>query len=345
MSGSVRTRIERWLTDGWMRRGVVYWAFLDVSALAGWIARRRRRAFVTRRRPITRMNVPVVIVGNLVAGGVGKTPVVIALAQALAARGRTPGVITRGYGGKGGSELRLVDASSDPAQVGDEPVLIARAACVPVAVHAERARAAAALLEQHPDVDVLISDDGLQHYAIDRDVELVVYDARGAGNGRPLPAGPLREPVDRPRDATLFIHCPIDPRLTADAPAFSIPLAVGTPYSLADATRLAEPDFLKGRAVSAYAGLGRPEKFFATLKECGATVDAHPLSDHHVFNDHSFDDAREATIVITEKDAVKCARLSALRHDARIWVLPVRALLPEALIDFVLEKLDGSQAA
>lgn len=338
-------RFERWIVAGWNRRGLVFWSLFVPAWLFARGAAWRRRRFLDGRVPVFRADVPVIIVGNLIAGGAGKTPVVIALVEALRARGRSPGVVTRGYGGSGASEPRFAEADADPACVGDEPVLIARRTGAPVAVHANRAAAVRALRNRHPEIDVIVCDDGLQHYALARDVELVVYDARGAGNGAHLPAGPLREAVDRPRSATVFAGCAVDPALAAGAPAFAVPVEPAGLYALGRPEEALDSGLLAGRPVCAYAGIAHPDKFFATLRALGAKVDAHLLPDHAAFDADSFADAGDALIVITEKDAVKCARIPALAADARVHVLSVQARLPQALIDLVTEKLDGPQAA
>lgn len=342
MAAALRRWLERVLVAGWTRRGGVYWLFLPLSWLVGSIARRRMRA---RRTNDPQVPVPVVVIGNLIAGGAGKTPIVIALVEALRARGRKPGVIARGYAAHADGRPMRIDAHSDPTEAGDEPVLVAQRCAVPVAVCADRRAAALALLAAHPEVDVIVSDDGLQHYGLARSVEWVVFDARGAGNGACLPAGPLREPLTRRRDATLFSGCAVDPHLSAGGPAYAVPIVADTVLALATGQTFAARDFLRGRAVSAYAGIAHPDKFFAALAALGADVEGQALPDHARFAAHSFAQARRDCIMITEKDAVKCARIPALANDPRIHVLRIEAMLDPALVDLVMEKLDGPQAA
>ncbi len=342
MAFALRRRFERWMVEGWSRRGLVYAVFLPLSWLVGIVARRRAGE---RARHGDTIGVPVVIVGNLIAGGAGKTPIVIALVEALRARGRSPGVIARGYRAHGASQPLLVAAGSDPERTGDEPVLVARRTGAPVAVHANRVAAAHALLAAHPNIDVIVSDDGLQHYALARTVELVVFDARGAGNGAFLPAGPLREPLDRSRDATLFSACTPDAALAAGSPMYEVPIEANACYALTAPATSLDTHILAGRRVSAYAGIAHPRKFFDTLRTLGATVDEHALPDHAEFSNTSFSDAKSDCIVITEKDAVKCARVPELAGDPRVLVLRIDAKLDTALVDLVMEKLDGPQAA
>jgi tetraacyldisaccharide 4'-kinase len=355
----MRARLERWLTAGWQRRGWVYWLFYDLSALFAWVARRRRARYLSAGQR-TSLPCPVIVVGNVIAGGAGKTPVTIALVQALKTRARTPGVILRGHAGAAaqtGTPLpRHVPPDTDPATVGDEAVLIALRTGVPVVTCRDRVAAAHALLAAHPEVDVIVSDDGLQHYALPRQFECVLWDSRGAGNGRHLPAGPLREAADRPRNATLFVGCAVDEKLArmADAPAFEVAIravgvrALGKAFDAASddaGEAVATAGSLAGQHVSAYAGMANPAKFFATLKGLGASVDAHPLPDHACMKSEVFSGARQPLIVITEKDAVKCRLDRTLAVDARLLVLRIEAGLPDELIDLILETLHGQQAA
>ena len=181
----------------WQRRGWLATLLRPLAALAGWHVRRRRADYLSGNRTVYRAPVPVIVVGNIYVGGTGKTPVVIALVDALRARGWTPGIVSRGYGARIGAEPRVGLGTLNPSEFGDEPALIAHTSGSPISVHPRRALAAQALLKQYPQTDVIVSDDGLQHLALARDVEIVVQDERGVGNGYLLPAGPLREPADR----------------------------------------------------------------------------------------------------------------------------------------------------
>jgi tetraacyldisaccharide 4'-kinase len=277
--------------------------------------------------------VPVVVVGGITVGGAGKTPLAIWLAQQLAARGRRPGVVSRGYGG----DYRGVHAVAvgDSAElVGDEPLLIRRRADVPVYVGHRRVEAARALLAEC-DCDLILCDDGLQHYALARDVEIVVLDRRGFGNGLPLPAGPLREPPSRLTevDAVVGNGWP--------GPAgFRMRLEGDRLYRLDDARETCAADDLRGLRLHAVAGIGEPQRFFDHLAVLGLDGAWHAFADHHVYRaeDLAFDgDA----IVTTEKDAVKLAGLASLP----VWVLPVDAVVEPDLAQFVLERIDGLASA
>ena len=298
-----------------------------------------------------KLPVPVVVVGNIFIGGTGKTPLTIWLAATLRTAGFNPGIISRGHGAAG-SAPRVVTPDSLAQDVGDEPLLIARRTGCPVMVGRDRPAAGRALLAAHPQVDVLISDDGLQHYALQRDVEIVLFDGRGAGNGYLLPAGPLREPVSRRRDFTV-VNAPL---LTAQLAA-SVSLQ-GKPFRMqlggtvaeqmmAPATRmpLAALAGLAGKRIVAAAGIGNPGRFFAMLRAQGLDFAELPLPDHHDFLDQPFARVDADIILITEKDAVKCGQIEHLRRDPRLWVVPVTAQLDGALAEQIVEKCRGCSAA
>jgi tetraacyldisaccharide 4'-kinase len=281
--------------------------------------------------------VPVIVVGNIFIGGTGKTPFVIWLLAALRQAGFRPGVVSRGHGAQ--AEVpRLVEAASLATEVGDEPLLIATHGASPVVVGRRRAEAARLLLERFPEVDVIVSDDGLQHYALQREIEIVLSDARGNGNGWLLPAGPLREPASRGRDFSVVN--------SADAPdlppAWRMDLVPGAVRRLdgSGETTLAS---LVGQnlRIAAAAGIGNPERFFAMLRAAGLQIEPMPLPDHFDFAGFSFGNVAADCILITEKDAVKCCHVPALAHDARLMVVPVAAQLDAALAAQIVEKLHG----
>jgi tetraacyldisaccharide 4'-kinase len=280
-----------------------------------------------------------VVVGNVTVGGTGKTPTVIALVDALRSAGFTPGVVSRGYGAKVRRPTAVTPASSADA-AGDEPLLIARRTGAPVWVCPDRVAATQALCSAHPEVDVIVSDDGLQHYRLARDFELVVFDHRLGGNGFLLPAGPLREPLSRHRDATL-INNPYERALPPWPNTFALTLSPGDAWHL-DNPALRRPlAQFAGDRVLAAAGIGAPERFFATLRAAGLTPATRALPDHYTFATNPFADADVDAILITEKDAVKLGSW----HDARIWVVPVEAALDHRLIASVVEKVRGRSPA
>ena len=291
-----------------------------------------------------RLPVPVAVVGNITVGGSGKTPLTIALAQALAVRGWRPGIVSRGYGADS-LEPRAVSAESAPEVVGDEPILLARTG-LPVWIGADRPRAARALLAAHAECDVIVSDDGLQHYALARDVELAVVDAsRGLGNGLPLPAGPLREPRSRLReaDAVVLLGGTVTGALGRE---FAMTF-VGDRFVRVNERVDARgregvgAEHFRGPGVHALAGIGNPQRFFDHLSALGITASCHVFPDHHRFAPGDLDLKDARAILMTEKDAVKCSAFA----DDRCWALPIRAVVDPKLYALVEEKLRGSQVA
>lgn len=300
------------------------WLFALVSGL--------RRTFYGLIRP-KRLPVPVIVVGNLTVGGTGKTPLVLWLVACLRAAGYRPGVISRGYGvpERAASE---VSTTSDAVDAGDEPVLIARRGLCPVWVGRRRTEAALGLLKSHPEVDVIVSDDGLQHYALARDLEIAVVDGRrGFGNGWRLPAGPMREGRSRLRDVDAVV---VNGDLSLDAfgaPTYAMRLSGSLMHGLGDPSRQAALESFRGRTVNAVAGIGNPARFFDVLIRAGMTVVPHAYPDHHRFRPA---DLPPGTVIMTEKDAVKCA---GFRHpDA--WVFVVDAEVSGGLEKQVLNKLE-----
>jgi tetraacyldisaccharide 4'-kinase len=319
------------------------------AVLFGAGAALRRAAYRRGLLRATRVRVPVIVVGNLAVGGSGKTPLVIALSEALRARGRRPGVVSRGYGRRTPG-TRAVRAGDDARDVGDEPLLLA-ATGIATWIGARRVAAAQELLDAHPDVDVVVADDGLQHYALARDVEIAVVDAsRALGNGLLLPAGPLREPRSRLAtvDAVVWLRSAATtqaaphPRQSMPLPGreFSMTHEPGEWINLRDpALRLAHEALQDPRSV-AIAGIAHPERFFESLRQRGFRGRACAFPDHHAYapGDVAFQGA--PAILMTAKDAVKCAAFA----DVRMWKLPIRARIDPALVDLILEKIDGSQA-
>ncbi len=290
-----------------------------------------------------RLPMPIVVVGNITVGGSGKTPLVIALASALAQRGWKPGIVSGGYGGSA-REPRAVAQDSTPAQVGDEPILLGRTG-FPVWTGRDRPAAVRALLVAHRECDVVIADDGLQHYAMARAVEIAVVDAaRGLGNGLTLPAGPLREAPSRLDEVDAIVRLERASGSSASPGSsreFKMSLA-GDVFVRVDAPEVvAEAASFRKAGVHAIAGIGNPSRFFAQLRSLGIDAVCHPFPDHHWFTpaDLALPDA--SAILMTEKDAVKCVAFA----DDRCWTLPVRAVIDPLLVTLVEEKIRGYQAA
>lgn len=343
----------RWLQRQWFQRRLtpallflrlpLLLPLLPLHALfvlvSGW---QRRRV-----RP-QRLPVPVLVVGNLTVGGAGKTPLTLSLAQALQARGWRPGIVSRGYG-RGGDGVVAVTATSSAAEVGDEPLLLARRSGVPVYVGRDRVAAAQALLAAQPQLDLILCDDGLQHLRLGRDVELAVFDGRGAGNGWRLPLGPLREPLSRLATVDAVIGnfsgaataLPPGVELPPEAAYFPMRLQPGLFVRLDRPAPAVAAAYFHGRRVHALAGIGDPGRFFATLQGLGIDFVAHPFPDHHAYTVADLSFAGDDILLMTEKDAVKCSALV----PGEAWYLPVEAELPPALIELVEEKLRGRQAA
>jgi tetraacyldisaccharide 4'-kinase len=308
----------------WYRRGPLAWALWPVSLVF--------RALVFLRRIFTRRThpgIPVVIVGNLTVGGSGKTPLVLWIAEHLQAKGWHPAIVSRGYGGAVQSP-RAVTLISEPGEVGDEPVLLARRSGCPVWVGADRLAVIRALREAHREVDVVVLDDGLQHYRLARDLEIAVLDARGFGNGFLLPAGPLREPASRLRSVDAVVSH------GAAVRGFAMTLEGAELHRMTDARERRPAQALAGTKVHAVAGIGDPNRFFLHLARLGLEPVPHPFPDHHAFRAEELEFGDGLPVVLTEKDAVK------LRGVARPhwWVLPVRAQLDRAFGDWLTRRLD-----
>lgn len=297
--------------------------YSGVVRLRGWLY----RSGVLRS---VRLPVPVVVIGNLSVGGTGKTPLTIAVVEALRARGYRPGVVSRGHGGSQREPL-LLDDVPDPARVGDEPCLI-HAGGVPVAVGRDRPAAARLLLDA--DCNVLVADDGLQHYGLARDVEICVIDgARRFGNRRLLPAGPLREPMGRLQRVDLRV-CNGG---VAETGEYLMQLRGGNVVALDDGRRQTLASF-SGQRAHAVAAIGNPQRFFDSLRVAGIDVIEHAFADHHQFAAADLAFADELPVLMTDKDAVKCQRFA----QPHWWRVPVRAELPSAFVDALVQRIEAS---
>lgn len=328
------------LMHAWMRRGPAACVLLPVSWLFGLLLKLRLFLYRCGYLQQQKLAVPVIVVGNIFVGGTGKTPLTIWLLNQLTQRGYRPGVISRGYGSKHHAPL-VVTKNSSTRSVGDEPVLIAQRSACPVVVGRNRVEAGRTLLAHFPEVDVIVSDDGLQHYGLQRDVEIILFDSRGAGNGWLLPAGPLREPVGRQRDITVANLNPGE-LIDSSFPADTVRMQLLGNY----AQRLMEPNQVQAlrelppdSQIVAAAGIGSPERFFSMLRGLGLQFSALPLPDHFDYADNPFAHLTADIILITEKDAVKCRQISEISADARIWVVAVSAEIESGVIDTILKKM------
>ena len=285
------------------------WLFCAVVAL-------RRYAYRTGLLPSYHVPVPVIVAGNITVGGSGKTPLVLWLVEFLRQAGYKPGIVSRGYGGRPGAGPREVNAKSDPVEVGDEAVLLARRCGCPIRVSADRVAAARELLSE---CDVIISDDGLQHYRLQRDIEIAVVDAeRGFGNGFCLPAGPLREPLRRLHEVDLIVN-----NGKRDDAGYTMRLQELALHNLHNESLIRHVTDFRGQTVHAIAGIGHPARFFTHLRRLGLNVIEHGFPDHHPFTAGEIEFGDAAPVIMTEKDAVKCKRFAEPHH----WTMPVQAEL------------------
>lgn len=274
--------------------------------------------------------VPVIIVGNLTVGGSGKTPLVIEIARFLKTQGLKPGIVTRGYGGKARHYPLQVDEYSRPCEVGDEALLIIRGVNCPVFVDPQRPRAVKKLLAKK-NCNVIISDDGLQHFALGRSLEIAVIDGdRRFGNGFCLPAGPLREPVSRLKSIDLKVT-----KGHAQDDEFAMQLIPDYFYQLIAPQNKQKAPYFYGKSLHAVAGIGHPEQFFKTLRALGLSFQAHTFPDHHFFKQKELAFGEEVIIIMTEKDAVKCQGWV----DPRLWCLKTRTKVDDRFFSALLTKL------
>ena len=314
------------LQRAWLRRGPLASLLWPLSLAFGCVVALRRFAYRSGFFRTERVGVPVIVVGNVVAGGSGKTPIVQAIVEHLEDNGLQAGIVSRGYG-RLADDCREVAADSSPAAVGDEPLLLARACGVPIFVAPRRIDAARALLEKHPETKALVSDDGLQHYALARDVEICVFDERGVGNGWLLPAGPLRERWPRPVD---FVLGP---------GGYSVTRTLARHAVQADGTRV-PLEQLRSDLV-AVAGIAKPQVFFDMLRRRGVKLErVIALPDHH---DYASPLDVHGDIVCTEKDAVKL-----WRTHPHAWAVPLEMEIEPAFwtaLDARLSSINGPQTA
>jgi tetraacyldisaccharide 4'-kinase len=343
---SADARLDSAVSSAWQRRGLLAWLLAPIALIYAAALAVRRAAYASGVLRSARVAVPVIVVGNVYVGGTGKTPLTIELVRALRTRGWTPGVVSRGYGGTAIAP-RIVSSQDTAAEVGDEPLLIASATAAPVAVAASRARAAQALLAADPACDVIVADDGLQHLHLARDVEIALLDERGLGNGWVLPAGPLREPASRLGRVDAIVlhraeHAPVE-----SVPCFAMRSGLADEiHRLGDRAHtmplaeLIRRQHGSSLTITAAAGIGVPQRFFDMLRTAGLAIEPLPLPDHFDYRNNPFVQCRTHLLLITEKDAVKCERVDALRKDPRIWVVPLVATIDAALVDLVITALN-----
>ncbi len=315
-----------WYENHWLQ-----WLLWPLSWLFGMISSMRRMSFSSGLNKQITLSVPVIIVGNITAGGSGKTPMVIHLIELLRAQGYTPGVVSRGYGAKVEGVVTVTEHHT-PEQVGDEPAMIFARTKVPMVVGAKRVNAAHALLNI-ADVDVIISDDGLQHYALGRDIEIAILDGeRRLGNQKLIPAGPLREPVSRLSSVDFVVinggHASISEFLMTLEP--SAPIALKPDHK----------SLLKSDRIVAMAGIGNPQRFFNTLIQSGYDCfQTHEFADHQAYHQDALSQlAIDKPLIMTEKDAIKCKQFA----QSNWWYLPVDARLTKKFDDQLLKKLSAT---
>jgi tetraacyldisaccharide 4'-kinase len=313
------------LVRAWNHGAWWLWLLRPLELLFRCLAALRRQLYTSGLLSSYRADKPVVIVGNITVGGTGKTPVVIALVEALQAQGVTAGVVSRGYGASGGAFPHTVSDTSTSVDCGDEPLLIYQRTHCPCVVAPSRPAAVRTLLESFA-VDVVISDDGLQHYALARDLEIAVLDERvGVGNGFCLPAGPLREPVSRLQSVDYVLY------RGSDDPLNGVCYEPDCLVNLATGERRAVAADAIGKMIYALAGLGQPTQFFASLVRFGFDTEQRVFPDHYVYSATDLDDLSDKPIIMTEKDAVKCREFAG--NNA--WYLRINARLPRALPEAV----------
>jgi tetraacyldisaccharide 4'-kinase len=333
------TRSSAWATalrQSWLHRGVLAWALLPISLVYSLLVRGHKGLYRLGWLTAERVAVPMVVVGNVVAGGAGKTPVVMALVEHWQARGLKVGVISRGYGRRSTGCLE-VTAQAKAGEVGDEPALIRRRTGAPMFVAEHRVDAARALLAAYPNTQVIVSDDGLQHLALHREIEIGVFDDRGVGNGWLLPSGPLREPW--PRKLDVVLHSGTHPAFEGYVATRSLQANVHSPdgsgFTLAELSQLADKPLL------ALAAIAQPEAFFAMLRAHDLSkFDTLALPDHYDFESFSRNEYVGYRLICTEKDAVK---LWPLRPDA--LAVPLTCTLPDALWRVLDQRIDALLAA
>lgn len=329
--------ITKIIENSWYNKSGITPFLLPLSWLFCLIVQVRRSLYKFGIYKTKKIDVPVIVVGNITVGGTGKTPLVIELVNFLKEHGYRPGVVSRGYGGKARSWPQQVRWDSDPVIVGDEAIVIARRAKCPMAVGPDRVESARALL-QYSDCNIIISDDGLQHYKLARDIEIAVIDGvRRYGNEKCLPAGPLREPTKRLELVNFKVTNGV-----AGPDEFAMTYQTETLQRADDPDVTLELSSLKNKQVHAIAGIGNPKRFFEQLKQSGLNIIEHEFPDHYLYKKSDLEFEENHPIIITEKDAVKCQRF----YLQNIWYQPIKAILDNQFTEQLLvmiERINGQK--
>lgn len=333
--------MRSWIEQQWYRLGLWHVVLIPLSWLYQFLSKLRRLAYQCGILKSYKLPVPVIVVGNITVGGTGKTPLVTWLVLALKQAGYTPAIISRGYGGSE-KNMSAVNKDGDPSVVGDEPILLAKHSHCPVWVGRDRVAVGQALLKAHPECDVIVSDDGMQHYRLQRDVEVAVVDSmRGFGNGYRLPAGSLRESTARLAEVDAVIkngNVGLDLPINVAA-TFVMQLQTAQFYQLSHPLDQCNASDFAHKNIHAIAGIGNPERFFQTLRGLGLSFERHVFADHHAFQAQDLQIAGADIILMTEKDAVKCKPFA----NQSCWVLPVVAQLEPTFIPHLLARLRAKQ--
>lgn len=332
--------LDKALQRAWYNGAVWVYLLLPLALLFWLLSSLRKALYWSGLKAVWRAPVPVIVVGNISVGGTGKTPLTIALVQALQQAGLRPGVVSRGYGSQANHFPLQVTAAMPAAITGDEPLLIARRSQCPVVIAPDRTAAAKFLLAHHA-CDVIISDDGLQHYALARDMEIILVDGqRGLGNRMCLPAGPLRETAGRLQSAdAVFVNSPSNREILQQFPCSAqiMQISASALINLHSGERIVIGDWTGPRNVAALAGIGNPQRFATTLTALGFSFTPHWFADHHVFRAEDLASINDEIVITTEKDAVKLGELA----DHRFWYLQVEAELPTAWLEQTVKHIQG----
>ena len=336
MISALKRKLELKLFHIWQSKQGAAKFLRPVSWLYILIVVCRRWAYLLKLKKTQKINAPVIVVGNITVGGTGKTPLVTWLSNYLKEHGYQPGIISRGYGGKARHWPQQVRADGDPVAVGDEAILIAKRTSCPMAVGPERLVSGEELLHYHPTCNVIISDDGLQHYALHRDIEVAVIDGKlRFGNGYCLPAGAMREPLKRLKKVDFIVA-----NGASEKNEFGMHYTITHACSLQNSAQCQPLEQFRGQQVHAIAGIGNPDRFFNQLSEMGVDVIAHPFPDHYFYQETDLEFGDDKPVLMTEKDAVKCVRFAKAQH----WFVPIIVEVQESLGQAILEKLKEMSA-